>query len=155
MAGKDTDEAVRALADFASDNRSIRIGDTDYELSKLRPSDLAKARDYVVDLRIKANVKSTGGMTFHPTMRAKMMAEIQCAPLTTFDLIQDSGGRIKLLHLSLVRGGHKVTIEQVGDMEAVLQDELFAYCAWISGILPEPIEPEGGADPLETTATTS
>lgn len=154
MAGRETDEAVRELAAFASDNRSIRIGDTDYDLSKLRPSDLAKARDYVVDLRIKANVASTGRMTFEPTLRAKMMAEIQCAPLTTFDLIQDAAGRIKLLHLSLIRGGYKGTIEHVGEMEAVLQDELFAYCAWISGLFPEPIEPESSADPLETTATT-
>lgn len=154
MAGSKTDEAVRELAAFASDNRSIRIGETDYELTKLRPSDLAKARDYVIDLRIKANVKSTGGMPWDPTTRAKMMAEIQCAPLTTFDLIQDPAGRIKLLHLSLVRGGYKGKIEEVGEMEAVLQDELFAYCAWISGLFPEPIDPEGSADPLETTATT-
>lgn len=149
-----TDEAVRELAAFASENRSIRIGDKDYELSKLRPIDLAVTRDYVVDRRIKANVESTRRMSFDPTTRAKMMAEIQCTPLTTFDLIQDASGRIKLLHLSLVRGGHKVTIEEVGDMEAVLQDELFAYCAWISGILIEPIVPEGSADPLETAATT-
>lgn len=154
MAEGKREDALARLADFASDNRSIRVGDTDYELTKLKPIDLAVARDYVVDARIKANVKSTGGMTFDPSTRAKMMAEIQCAPLSIWDLIQDPLGRIRLLHLSLDRGGHKFTIAQVGEMDAVQKDTLFAYCAWISGVLLEPVAPEGSADPLDNRATT-
>lgn len=154
MAEGKREDALARLADFASDNRSIRVGDTDYELTKLKPIDLAVARDYVVDGRLKANIKSTGGMTFDAPTRAKMMAEIQCAPLSTWDLIQDPLGRIELLRLSLSRGGQTFTRAQVGEINPVQQDELFAYCAWISGLLPEPGVPEGSADPLDSRATT-
>jgi hypothetical protein len=157
MSEQTKNDALGAMAAFIDDNRQVSVGGVKYELAKLRPIDLAAARDYVVQLRTERFIGTVQHKPFEPTIMAKAMAEIQCAPLSLFDVMQDPDGRIKLLHLSMTRAGAKMPLMRMqADFDATLQDELYAYVLWVSGVLPEPIlDPSPDeADPTEAEATT-
>lgn len=158
MNKKTKEDALGAMAAFIDDNRQVSVGAVKYDLAKLRPIDLAAARNYVVQRRTERFIGTVSTMPFEPTIMAKAMAEIQCAPLSLFDVMQDPDGRIKLLHLSMTRAGAKMPLMRMqADFDATLQDELYAYVLWVSGVIPEPIldpAPDDEADPTEEAATT-
>ena len=158
MSEKTKQDALGAMAAFIDDNRQVSVGGVKYELAKLRPIDLAEARNYVVKRRTERFIETTGTMPFEPTIMAKAMAEIQCAPLSLFEVMQDPDGRIKLLHLSMTRAGAKMPLLRMqADFDATLQDELYAYVLWVSGVIAEPIlDPAvDEADPTEVPDATT
>jgi hypothetical protein len=154
MAEHTKTDALAGLAAFIGDtDRRVSVGGTLYELAKLRPSDLAKARNHVVKCRIERHVETTQFMNFEPLVRAKALAEIECAPLSLFDVMADPDGRIKLIHLSLSRAGTPMPLAKLGEtLDPTLQDELYAYVLWVSGVIKEPTLEDDPTRPPETPA---
>jgi hypothetical protein len=149
-------DAIAGLAAFITDNRQVSVGGKMYELAKLRPIDLATARNHVVQCRIERHVETTRFMNFEATVRAKALAEIECSPLSLFDVMADPDGRLKLIHLSLVRAGSGMTMRQMIDgLDPTLQDELYAYVLWVSGVIKEPTLEEDTSLPQETPAVST
>lgn len=154
MSEKTKADALGALATFLDESKSVMVGGQKFELSKLRPIDLAKARDYVVQTRVERHLGTTRYMNLEPTVRAKVLAELETAPLSLYDVMQDVEGRLKLIHLSVERAGAKMSLSNLREgLDPVNQDELFAYVLWISGVIDEPA---GGEEdgPLATPADT-
>ena len=151
-------DALAGLASFIDDNRKVSVGGKLFELAKLRPSDLAEARNYIVRCRIELHAEITRYMNFEPAVRATAMAEIECAPLSLYDVMQHPDGRIKLIHLSLARAGSQMPLLALRDaLDPTMNDELYAYVLWISGVIEGPTLDGDDANPPEaptdTTAT--
>lgn len=155
MSEKTKTDALAGLARFLTSPRQVSINGTKYGLAKLRPIDLANGRDYVVQRRIERHVETTRYMNFEPIVRAKALAEIECAPLSLYDVMQDPDGRLKLLFSSLTRGGTSITLEDLRQkLDPIEADEIYAYVLWISGVIKEPDITGDPAGPLGTSATT-
>jgi len=144
-------DALAKLSAFADGPRQVSVGGQLYDLCKLRPIDLAEARDFVVRMRIERHLTTTRHMTLEPAVRAQTMAAIECHPLSLYDVAADPLGRIKLIHASLVRAGANLSVKQVQDnLEPTMQDQLYAYVLWISGVIESPDLEEHEDGPLST-----
>jgi hypothetical protein len=148
MTEKGTNQ-LRDIAAYLDAPKHIRVGDKDYDLVQLTVADLAAARDHVVDRRIHRYLSTVRGAALNDNVLAKTMAEIECAPLLTYDVIDDAEGRLKLLHLSLTRAGGSMTLDRMrADLKPMVHRQLFAYLLWISGCQDSPAEGGDSESPL-------
>jgi len=144
-------DALAKLAAFVDTTRQVSVGGQLYDLAKLRPIDLANARDYVVRMRIERHLNTTKNMNLEAAVRAQTMAAIECSPLSLYDVMADPIGRLHLLYSSLMRAGANLSIKQVQDgIDPTMQDELYAYVLWISGVIKSPDLEEHEDGPLST-----
>ncbi len=158
-------DALRELSEFCDRPKRVSIGDQEYEIAKLRPVDLADARDWVVSKRTARFMLATRHTPLDSATRAQTLAGIECAPLSIYDVIQDPHGRLRLIFLSVTRlaatnGKPSMTMKELeAQLDPTTQDELYAFVMWISGCLPEPVSDQEADDdaplssPSDTTAS--
>ncbi len=150
-------DGLAELAAFVDENKRVTVGGTEYELAKLRPIDLAEARNWIVKKRSEHLLETFRNTPIDPASFGAALAAIECTPLSVFEVTHHASGRLKLIHLSLTRAGGSMTLKGLEqNLEPLSQDKLYAYCMWISGCLDSP-EPSTGDDdaPLSTPAVTT
>lgn len=149
MSEQTKQDALGHLARFINDPVTISVAGTRYTIAKLRPIDLARAREYMVAQRIRTFMDTTGNMPLEPSVRASALAEIQCTTISILDVMNDADGRLFLLHASLAIAGFQTTVEKLKNaLDPIEADEIYAYVLWISGVLKTPQLEADDADPL-------
>jgi hypothetical protein len=145
-------DALREVSEWMDRPKTVEVGGQTYELTKLRPADLADARDYVVNRRIRRHLENTRGFAIDAMVRAQTIAAIECAPLSIYEVMADADGRIKLLHSSLSRtDGFSMTVSALREkMAPMVQNQLYAYVLWISGVGFAPGTEEDEDGPLSS-----
>ena len=160
MAEKKKADALKEISDFLDGPKMVMVGGKEYGLAKLRPVDLADARDWVVGKRSDRFMLANRHTPLDSATRAQVLAAIECAPLSIFDVIQEPHGRLRLIFLSVTRlaatnGKPPMTMAQLEkQLDPTTQDELYAFVMWVSGCLPEPTSDQGADDdaPLSSLA---
>lgn len=152
-------DGLAELAAFLDGPKRVNVDGKEYDLAKLRPIDLAEARNWLVQKRSEHLLATFRHTPIDPASFGQALAAIECTPISVFEVTHHASGRLKLIHLSMIRAGGTMdyrALEQ--DLDPMSQDELYAYCMWISGCLDTPVSAEGADDdaPLSTPpATTS
>ncbi|MCZ6654868.1 MAG: hypothetical protein O7D91_17805 [Planctomycetota bacterium] len=160
---KGTVDALKEISDFLDRPKLVSVGGQDYALAKLRPVDLADARDWVVNKRSARFMLANRHVPLDSDTRAKTLAAIECAPLSIYDVIQDPHGRLRMIFLSVTRLAatdrkQPLTMKELeAQLDPTTQDELYAFVMWISGCLPEPVSDQEADDdaPLSSQADTT
>jgi len=129
----------------------VVVSGKEYPLAKLTLGDIADAHAFVKSERMSL---LTGGIRTLPMTeqaRGATFAAVVNNTLTLGDVLDDMSGRIKLLELSLKRGGNKFTYAMVRDeiTPPDLQD-LIMSLFYISGLVKAETD---GPDPTITSMT--
>lgn len=154
-------DALKEISDFLDRPKLVIVGGKEYELAKLRPVDLADARDYVVTKRTWRFLDSCQTRFFDAPTRAQTIAAIECAPLSIYDVLQDPHGRLRLIWLSVTRlassNGSPPPMKQFEkQLDPMTENELYAFVMWISGIVPDPAsDQEADENPLSSDEATT
>lgn len=136
---------------------SIQVGSDTYDLTPLQPGDFYAAQRHVTTMRIKSHMEDTQSVRLPDKERANSLAEIQMREPSWSDVLNNFQGRLKILHLSMLRAAKEtkkpvpsidVLAETLGDIE---YNVLFDTLLWISRFPDE--NPKEGADPLGLTTT--
>ena len=116
-------------------NRTLAVEDTEYTFARAKVNDLAEAEQHIRNVRAARLHKTIDSATMSDEARAMAYVKLESEPIYTGTIIDDHEGRLMLLFLSLKRGGHAYTLDQVReDFPLLPPDELLDLMLWIIGI---------------------
>lgn len=122
-----------------------------YELAKLRPQDVAKAAEDMIAARRKSFINDLRGIPLPDPVLAEALAKISCTPIALTEILQSWEGRMRLLHLSVVRGGHAIGYNQfVADLDPIDHNDLINELYRVSALRRQA---EGDENPTPMTST--
>lgn len=143
---------VQDIADVAQE---ISVGGDAMKLAPLRPVDIADAARHLISTRRSDFMQGIRMANLPPTVIAESLSKIQCTSVTLSDLLTDWEGMMKLLHLSLVRGGTQITFQKVrNDLDPTDHSRLLELVCAISSLELGQPESNGKADPTLATSMT-
>jgi hypothetical protein len=127
---------LEAVAD--APDMVVAIGGQEYPIAPLRPIDIVKAQKFLNAERRKEFCQSCRGQNPLPeAVMADTLARMACQPVTLSNLLDNWEGRLMLLHLSLVRGGHSITFKALCEtMGPIEHQQLIAAMEHVTGLRP-------------------
>lgn len=133
----------------------VTMSGATYNLAPLRPADIAIAAKFIVSERRKELIDGCrkDGIPLPDSVLAEALAKISCTPVALAELLNHWEGRLKLLHLSMVRGGHNIVYSKFRDgLDPIDHNELFDTLARVSSLKRED---KDGEVPLTSTSEPS
>lgn len=147
-------EALRALSPQPS--AMVLINGKEIACTPLQPADFVDAVEFVRIAKQKATLKafaSETGSTSDPHLASLTLSKIACEPIGAGDVMLDYLGQLRLIQLSVQRGGFRSNWE--GFIRGLGKDEigkLFEKIGRLSGLIRDKAEGNGhAADPFPGT----
>lgn len=141
-----------ALVDMSSEPITIQLNGTTYTLPPLTMGDRAGVERFIIGVRFDEFLKKTRMVPLPDEVRAQAMANIMGGTVTQKEVLESDRGRLRMLYLSLKRGGASLTWEQVQHqippVDVLTLTELMYHIALLS-------QKEDGADPLAAVSTST
>lgn len=138
------------LGDLADEPLPLKLGDTEYKLTKLKISDLGAVQQWLRGKAVDFAFEKTRMVELGEESRAIACHLNVTKAYTTLELMNDQESRFYLLYLSVRRGGYKETFEKFTDeVEIGIVERLISILFWITGISKAP--KEESSDPTTTT----
>lgn len=117
---------------------SLPLGEKQIRLAKLSLGDQADACEFLIRQRYARAEAGTGTMPITIEARAKMLADISCAPITIADVMDDPMGRLKLIELSARRAKNPVPFEALKNgLSPVEPGFVTRAILWILHLVPD------------------
>lgn len=107
---------VNELMEVVGGKRTIKVGEEEITLAPLEVGDIADASEFLLQIRANRFMKNPLCATMNDDVKGKAIAEIFGQKVSVFDLVDDRTGAIKLLELSMIRAGKKVSFDGVKTM---------------------------------------
>lgn len=133
----------------------VTMSGATYNLAPLKPDDIATAAKFIIAERRKELIDGCrkDGIPLPDSVLAEALAKISCTPVAMSDLFNHWEGRLKLLHLSMVRGGHNMPyVKFRQSLDPIDHNDLLDSLARISSLKRE--DKDGDA-PLTSTSEPS
>lgn len=141
-----------SLVDMSAEPITIQLNGKTYNLPPLTMGDRAGVERFIIGVRFAEFLEQTRGVPLPDEVRALAMANIMGGTVTQKEVLESDRGRLRILYLSLKRGGATLTWEQVQNdippVDVLTLTELMYHIALLS-------RKEDDADPLAAGSTST
>ena len=130
----------------------------EYVLHPLTMKDRIEAQAYIRNQRIDSFLNQRQVHALQPNVVASALADIQCKPIDTEEILRGHESQLYLLFLSLKRAKPSITWEQVKTLPSMTTQTLTRILFAITGLIDESKTTEdtnAAADPTSSTGTPS